>query len=175
MFQIPKIQTAKKGLTLIELLISILLISAMLVAIWAIYHTGYAVFYGQYARQNIKSQVSYAFLTMTNELHQAFSVTAATATGITFTADINNDGLYETVQYAWSGVARAPLNRIAGAQTTQLVRSVASLSFTYYGSNNALLSFPVTLSQVRLVSIDLTAASGSESFHLRTKAQLRCI
>ena len=112
-----------KGLTLIELLISSLLISIMLGAIWMIFHTGYTVFYGQYARQNIKDQASYAFLTMTNELHQAPSVTAATATSVTFTADLNNDGVNETVQYTWSGTAGQPLNRVVGTQTTGLVRS----------------------------------------------------
>jgi Tfp pilus assembly protein PilV len=168
-------RSTKKGLTLIELLISALLISAMLGAIWIIFHTGYTVFYGQYSRQNIKSQASYAFYTMTNELHQAFSVTAATATGITFTMDSDNNGINETVQYTWPGTSGQPLNRVVGAQTMQLVRSISNLSFTYYGTNNTLLSFPVTASQVRLVSIDLTTASGSESFHLRTKVQLRCI
>lgn len=170
-----------KAITLVELLISVMLISLMLVAVWAIYGTGYNVFYGQYARQNIKGQTSLAFITMTNELHQALSVTAATATSLTVAADINNDGLSETLIYSWSGVSGDPLNRNDGTNTRQLVRSVnnapldASPLFYYYGVNNADLGATPTVSQVRLVLIDLTTASGDESFHLRTKAQLKCI
>ncbi len=164
-----------KGLTLLELLISVSLISIMLGAVWIIYHTGYDVFYSQYSRQNIKSQASLAFITMTNELHQALSVTAATATSLTFTMDQNNDGAYETVRYSWSGVVGDPLNRISGSDTRQLIRSVTSLSFGYYGANNAHLGPPIIPSQVMLVAIDCTVASGAESFHLRTKVDLRCI
>lgn len=165
-----------KGLTLVELLICVLLISLMLIATSAIYHTGYNVFYNQFSRQNIKDQTSYAFLMMTNELHQALSVTAATTASITFTTDLNNDGVNETIQYTWSGTSGQPLNRVVGTQTTQMVRSVSSLSFTYYGTNNTQLSFPIVdLTQVKLVAIDLTTTSGSESFHLRTRIQLRCI
>lgn len=169
-------------MTLIELLISTLLISLMLGAIWVVYHTGYQVFYSQHSRQDIKNQASYAFITMTNELHQALSVTAATAGSMTFTADINSDGLNETITYSWSGVAGDPLNRVVGAQTLILARSVNNPPplndnplFTYYGVNNADLGTSPSVSQVRLVEIDLTTKSGDESFHLRTKVKLRCI
>lgn len=170
------------GLTLIELLISVMLISAMLGAIWVIFHTGFQVFYGTLGRQNIQSQASMAFETMTNELHQATSVTAATGTSITFTADINNDGASESVQYSWSGAAGAPLNRVVGVQTKALVRSVnnpppSSVNplFNYFGVNNAALGTTPTASQIRLITIDLYTTAGSETFHLRTKVFLRCI
>ncbi len=175
MSRIPDLRTAEKGLTLIELLITVLLVSVMLGAVWIIYSTGFTIFYGQQSRQDIKGQVSYAFYTMTNELHQASSVTSAAATGITFTMDSNSDGVNETAQYTWSGTSGQPLNRIVSAAATELVRSVSSLSFTYYGANNVQLSFPVTPSQVRLVAVDLTSASGDESLRLRTKIKLRCI
>lgn len=170
-----KLRITKAGLTLIELLISVLLISVMLGAVWVIYQTGFDVYYGQISRENIKSAASLAFISMTNELRQAFSVTAATITSLTFTADIDGNGVNETIQYTWSGLAGAPLNRVAGSSTAALIRSVSSLAFTYYGANNALLNFPVTPSQVRLVLMDATSVSGSESFHLRTKVQLQCI
>lgn len=164
-----------KGLTLIELLISILLISLMLIAVWAIYSTGYKVYYGQLARENIKSQASLALTTMTGELRQALAISAATDKSITFSADIAGDGVGQSIQYIWSGVAGAPLNKVIGTTTTSLIRSVNSLTFTYYNTNNVILSFPVTVSQVKLVLIDATASSGSESFHLRTKVYLQCV
>ena len=175
MFRTYKISSAKKGFTLIELMISLILITAMLGAIWVVYNTAYSVFYGQYGRELIKDRTSLVFLNMTTELHQALSVTAATATSMTFTADLNGDGAVETVQYTWSGIAGDPLNRISGTDTRQAVQSVSSLAFAYYGTDNVLLAFPVTVSQVRLVSVDATVTKGSESFHLRTKIGLQCI
>lgn len=164
-----------RGLTLIELMISVLLISSMLIAVWVIFDAGYKVYYGTYARQNIKNQASGAFFRMTKELYEAVSVTSATATSMTFTADVNNDGINETIQYSWGGTSGQPLNRISGTETLQLARSVTNISFAYYDIGNILLSFPVALVQVRLVSIDMTCASGNETFHLRTKVKLRNI
>jgi prepilin-type N-terminal cleavage/methylation domain-containing protein len=164
-----------KGLTLIELLISVALISVMLGAVWVVYSTGLSVFYGQLSRYDIKDETSLAFITMTKELHQAYSITAATATSVTFTADPDSDGLDETIQYTWSGVSGAPLSRVVGVMTKTLVHSVQSISFTYYNTNNVLLSVPVTLSSVHLVAVDATAVKGDETFHLRTKIFLQTI
>jgi len=170
-----KAETTKKGLTLIELLISIMLISAMLGAIWVVYSTGFNVFYGQVSRYDIKDETALAFITMTKELHQASSITAATATSVTFTADIDSNGVNETTQYTWSGAAGAPLLRIDGAVTKTLIRSVQSVAFTYCNTDNVLLSVPITLANVHLVAVDATAVKGSETFHLRTKIFLQTI
>ncbi|MCX5665675.1 MAG: prepilin-type N-terminal cleavage/methylation domain-containing protein [Candidatus Omnitrophica bacterium] len=164
-----------KGLTLIELLISVMLISVILGAIWVVYSTGVIVFSGQTSRYDIKDETSLAFITMTKELHQALSITAATATSVTFTADLDNNGVNETIQYTWSGTAGAPLNRVVGAATRTLVRSVQSIAFTYYNDNNVLLSVPVTLANVHLVAVDTTAIKVDETFRLRTKIFLQII
>ena len=164
-----------KGLTLIELLISIMLISAMLGAVWVIYSTGLKVFYGQVSRYDIKGETSLALITMTKELHQALSITAATATSVTFTADLDSNGVNETIQYTWSGTPGAPLNRVVGTVTKTLVRSIQSIAFTYYNTNNVLLSVPVTLANIHLVAVDATAVKGNETFHLRTKIFLQTI
>lgn len=165
-----------KGLTLLELIISVLLISIMLVAVWTIYHTGFTVFYNQVSRYDIKDQLSLAFITMTNELQQASSVTAATATSAVFYADINSDGIDEKIEWTWSAVSGAPLNRISNdTETKALARSISAFAFSYYGVNNVLLSFPVTLSEIQLVAVDATAIKGDETFHLRTKIRMRTI
>ena len=165
-----------KALTLIELLISVLLISAILGATWIIYSTGFKVFSNQLSRYDIKDQMSLAFITMTTELRQALSITEATATSVTFTADINSDGVSETIQYTWSGAAGAPLNRISGAETKELVRSINSLAFSYYAANSSTpLVFPVTASEVQMVGVDATASSGDETFQLRTNIYLGTI
>jgi prepilin-type N-terminal cleavage/methylation domain-containing protein len=169
-------RSTERGLTLIELLISIMLISAMLGAVWAIYSAGFNIFYGQLSRYDIKDETSLAFITMTKELHQAVSVTAATATSVTFTSDPDNNGVDETIEYRWSGEARSSLERVVDDGAPKiLVRSVQSMAFTYYGTNNVPLSVPVTLADVRLVAVDAIAVKGDETFHLRTKIFLQTI
>jgi Tfp pilus assembly protein PilV len=170
-----------KGITLIELLISSLLISAMLGAVWIIFSTAQKAFYGELRRGDIQGQASNAFAVMTNELSQAVSITAASGTAITFTADTNNDGVNETIQYSWSGVSLAPLNRVVSGLTMQLVRSVSNSPpdtyplFNYFGANNTALGTTPVLANIRLVQIELYSTGGSETFHLRTKVYLRAI
>lgn len=147
----------------------------MLGAVWVIYTTGFKVFHGQLSRYDIKSETSLAFITMTRELHQASSITSATPTSVTFTADLDSDGVAETIQYVWGGASGAPLNRIAGAATKTMIRSVRSIAFTYYNTNNILLSVPVTPANVHLVAVDVVAFKGDETFHLRTKIFLQMI
>lgn len=170
-----------KGITLVELLISVMLISVMLGAMWVVYSMGSKIFYGQLSRYNIKDETSLAFTTITKELHQAFSVTDATATSITFTTDLDSDGVYEEIEYSWSGVAGSPLDRSVtippstDAITRPLVCSAQSVAFTYYNTNNVLLSTPIILPSVHLVAVDVTAVKGDETFHLRTNIFLQMI
>jgi prepilin-type N-terminal cleavage/methylation domain-containing protein len=160
------------GFTLIELMIVLFFIGVFMSVLWVIYKTQFLTFYSQSTRSNLKADAGLAFSTMPKELRQAVSITAASGTGLTFTADTDGDGVDETIQYAWSGSAGAPLNRVSGGLTRALVNTVNSVTFSYYDSSNNLLSSPVTLSQVKLVAIDLTAASSDESFELRS--QVRC-
>ena len=165
------------GFTLIELMITIVLTSILLGAIYLVYDTGFRTTYQQWTRTGAKGEVGRVMINMGNETRQATSLTAATATSFTFTLDSDNNGLNETVQYTWGGVAGNPLNRVqsvpAPAFTQLLVNSVNSASFTYFDVNNNLLGFPVTASQVRLVSLDLTVLDKDETFELRSKFQLR--
>lgn len=173
-----------RGLTLIELLISVLLISAMLEAIWVVYSTGSNVFSGQLSRYDIKNETSLALTIMTKELHQAIAISTTqlpTATSLTFTADLDNNGTTETIQYAWSGISGAPLNKLIGnppVATKALVRSVKSLTFSYYNTDNTLVAAPVSalnVPNVHLLAVDVTSAKGEETFRLRTKIFLQTL
>ena len=109
---------------------------------------------------------------LASELRQASSVTTAQAATLTFAADTDKDGADESIQYTWSGTSGQPLNRIVGTTTTRIVNTVSSLAFTYFDENNTQLSFSVTVSQVKLVLIDLTVTDGDEVFNLRNRVRL---
>jgi prepilin-type N-terminal cleavage/methylation domain-containing protein len=166
-------RTYKRALTLIELLISIALLSVLVIAISLVYRVGLRTFYGQATRSDMKGEVSRALINMAGELRQANSVTGADAKSVTFTADINADGVNETIQYVWSGVSGAALNRISGSATSPLIKSMSAATFSYYDASNTLMPTSPTASLVRLVAVSATVTYRDETFNLITKIALR--
>lgn len=163
-----------KGFTLVELVFTVFLISILLGAIWMVYNAGFKTFYSQWARSGVKGETGRALITLSRELRVSTSVTSAQQSDLSFSADTDNNGVEETIQYVWSGAAGQPLQRVSNV-TIPAVNAVNNLAFSYYDANNNLLSFPVGLSQVRLVAVNITAADGDERFQLRTKIDLRNI
>lgn len=161
-----------KGLTLIEVIITVFLVSILLGSLWVVYQAGFKTVDLQLGRSGAKAALSRTIVNISHELRQATSLTSAQATSFTFIADLDDSGQDETIQYSWLGAAGNPLNRVSTV-TQPVINSVNALSFSYYDSNNNLLSFPVTASQVRLVAIDITAVDKEETFQLRSKIRLR--
>ena len=137
-----------------------------------IYGTGFNVFYSQAKRSSEKNEAERCNIQLAGELRQATSVTSAQQTSLTFTVDTDSDGVDETIQYTWSGTSGQPLNRVVATVTTAMVNKISSAAFTYYDANNSQLSFPVTASQVRLVSLSLTVTDQNETFNLRSQFRL---
>ena len=168
----PPTFRSRDGFTLLEILATVMLIPIMVIATWSVYIVGMKTSTSQTVRSGVKTEIERALVIMGDELRQAVSITSATAAGVTFTADTNGDGLVETIQYIWGGVAGNPLNRI-DTITVPAIHSVTSAAFTYYNSSNTLLGFPVTTSQVKVVNIDLAASDNNETFRLRTNIEER--
>jgi len=169
----------RRGLTLIELLIAALLVSVLLGAVWIVYNTGFRVFYGQWTRSGIKGEAGNLLINMSSQLRQAASVTESLTRSVTFTADLDSDGLDETVRYIWSGTAGDSLNRVftdpppvvsPPVTTMSVLSSVKNIIFTYYDASN---NSTTTASAVRLVYMDIEVDSGDETFRMRTAARLR--
>lgn len=180
MYPIYRKRIALKGFTLFELIISIALMAIIAGAVWGVFAAGVRPFYGQRTRAIETSEAGRALQMLADEIREATSITAAQQTSITFTVDSDGDGNNETVLYSWSGTAGDPLNRTytppaPGTPFTKaVVNSVSSLSFSYYNfDSTTALTFPVTLSQVKALLLDMTVTSGSESFQLRNRIKLR--
>jgi hypothetical protein len=117
------------------------------------------------------------------ELRRATSIVTGQALerSIRFTADYDGNGAEETIRYAWDNTPGNPLNRTFIStvpvlnSTVAVVDSVESVSFSYYDSNDNLLDFPVTASQVRAVGVAITATDGDETFTLHSRVKLRNI
>lgn len=160
---------------MMELLITIGLVSALLAALWAMSAAGTAVFYTQEARSAIKAHTGKALFIISQELRQAVSVTGFSAANVTCSGDFDNDGVNETVCYVWPGIAGAPFNRTSGTLTFPLVSSARTVSFSFYDANNTLLPFPAAAPQVKVVSVNITASDGDETFTMRSGVVFRAI
>ena len=102
-----------------------------------------------------------------------YPIELASSTGITFFSDIDEDGIFERVRYylTSSTLVKAvieptgsPLQYITSSETSRtLVTNVlsASSSFSYfdatYTGDEAPLGFPVSVSAVRVVRVDIYA------------------
>lgn len=161
------------GLTLFELMTTLALMAALFAVLWMVYQTGFGIFHSQMIRIGAKGEASRCLIRMEEELRHATALTAAQQTSVSFSADTDDNGVSETIQYAWSGTAGTALNRTSGTSTTPLVNFVEDLAFSYYDANNSLLSFPVTVSQVKALGIDFTAKDEDETFQLRSRVRLR--
>lgn len=165
--------SGRRGFTLIELIITGVLVVTLGAALWLVFNAAFGTFYSQDFRVRIKGEAGRAFIGLEKELREATSITDAQATDLTLTVDTDDDGVEETVRYTWLGTAGDPLNRVSGGATTPVVSKVTGLTFTYYNASNAQLSSPVTVSAARAVAFDLTVAEGDETFQLRSRARLR--
>ena len=165
------------GLTLIELILVIALLSILLGAIGVTFIVGLKAWDTGILSGGIKKEASYSLRIITEELRHATAITAAGLNSVTFVADLDNNGVNETISYTWSGVAGADLSRIEGADTRVLARNVQNAQFQYYDINNTLLGPPptVTASSVRVVELTLLLQRQSETVQYLVKIRPRGI
>lgn len=119
-----------------------------------------------------------ALKTMTAEIRTAssgnngaYAISLATATNFIFYSDIDDNGLKEKVEYVLSGTTLqkkvtvptgSPLAYTGTPTTTTLVSNIPAngFSFSYYDRNydgtTAALAFPVDISSIRLVKINIS-------------------
>ena len=153
------------GLTLIELIITILLISAIIGAAILMLTTGLKIWSSDKDRLDIRQNGSLAMERITRYLELANNITAASANSITFAADINNDGTDETVAIVFSDVNRN-INITIDGITAILTPDAQSFSLSYYQSNTSASFTPVTQADrdgIRVITISLTMNKGSDT------------
>lgn len=164
-----------RGLTLIELVFNMALVSVLVCAIALTFMVGLRILDGEVTRGDFIKDISYGLNTMSGDLRQAISFVAPTNNrSVTFLADVDGDGSQETIRYR---LTRGSLLRTQdGVRTPVLARNVQSLAFSYYRPNdNTNPMHGIVLSQIRVVEIDLTLTKGNESIQFMTKVRPRGI
>jgi Tfp pilus assembly protein PilV len=163
------------GITLIELLISILLFSAITGAAVLTLSAGLKIWNSSEDRIDIRQKGSLAMEEMVRYLELANNITAATTTSITFAADVNNNGTDETVALVYDAVNKRINITISGA-TMILTSDAQSFALSYFQLNTQTSFTPIVQvdrDSIRIVTISLTMNRGSDTITLNSSAFCR--
>jgi type IV pilus assembly protein PilW len=185
--------TESGGFTLVEMLVAMAAASVMLAAVVSLFTT----LNKSYTRQNVAADVQQVARAGVDFMAQSirlagldpdetanFGITIATATSISFTADLNLSGdlpeLGETITYSLSG---DELQANLGGGSVVLVENVDNsngpgLTFTYLAADDSILAAPVAdLAAIRTVRIALTVsepAGRGETVARSYATEVRC-
>lgn len=190
----------QRGITLVELLVTMGIFSFLVVGITSLFLTSWKynkIVWEQLKTQNEGRKVIRDFV---NELRitslssvGAYPIESASSTSIVFYGNIDSDTYKEKIRYFLSGrtlkrgvikPSGSPLTyNSANEIITELAHDLVTTTppFSYYGStyagSGAALSFPVDVTQIRVVGISLTLEEDPNAspvpFYIESKVMVR--
>lgn len=166
----------RKGWTLLELTISITLLSILLVAISWVLVAGLKVWGSGIGRAQMRQGACLAIERMTREISQAFSITDAQTDKIGLEVDLDGDETNEEVSFSLSG---ADLIRTEGSVVVTLASNVQSFILAYRDLNNVAMSIPADVSSqakrdnIRLVNTSLVMTRDNDTLKLTSGVYTR--
>jgi prepilin-type N-terminal cleavage/methylation domain-containing protein len=157
-----------KGFTLIEIVITIVLVSILAGIAAMIIMQGVAVYSDEQSRSNVHYQARIAMERMAREIRMIRStadITDFTATNLRFT-DVSGT----TLGFEWINLTRT-LNRWNGASDDVLASGINPLVFSYFENDG--VTPAVLVDDVWFVDIAMTSVQGLESLPMRTRVHPR--
>ena len=165
----------KKGFTLIELIIVILLLSILVGVLSWILVVGLKTWGSGRNRAELRQDGVLAMESMTRDLTRASAITAAGTSNITFASDVNGDGTDETVTLALDAVNKR-LNRTVGGATTILTPNIQTFTLSYCKVNTETTFTPVSQDDrdnIRIITISLILNKLDETVTLSSSVYAR--
>lgn len=164
-----------KGVTLIELIIVMALVSILASAVSFAFAVGLKVWSSGRSRAEIRQDGNLAMERMVRELSQASRITIADATKekVKFSADLDQDGEIESITF---NTIENNLNRTVEDIAVVLARNVETFRLTYYDLNNNLLEAPMAPAErdnIRVITITLTMNKVDETIILSSSVYVR--
>jgi prepilin-type N-terminal cleavage/methylation domain-containing protein len=163
----------KKGFTLIELVIVLVLFSILAGFILWVFSAGLKAWNFDMDRSNLRESGNLAIETMARELSQAHSIRSAAAAEITFWADAA--GAEEVTFSAVSG----ELIRTDNAGARVLAHNVQTLGLLYRDTDDNPMAVPRSVRKqsgrdnIRVVIMSVTLNDGDETIRLSSSVYLR--
>lgn len=169
---------SNSALTLIELLVAILLFSAITGATVLMFATGLKIWSSNKDRLDIRQDGSLAIEKMVRYLELASNITNAATNSITFSADVNNDSILDTVTIAFDDANKKLDGTINGATTT-LTPYVQDFNFSYCEADTEIPFKPpqpntqAKRDSIRVIVLLLTMNKGNDTATLSTSVFCR--
>lgn len=165
----------KKAFTLAELMIVLVLLSIFVGGVMLVFVTQLKAWGSSLNRATIRQQGHQALGRMVRELNQTNSITSASASAITFLADLDDNGADETITLNTSG---NNLNRTEGAVISPLAFNIQSFGLTYRDLSDNVLTPPAGTDtqaerdSLRVVVLSLTMNKADETLSISSSAYL---
>lgn len=165
----------KKGFTLIEVIIVISLLSILIGSLSWIFVVGLRTWNSGSNRAEIRQDSNLALETVIRNLALASNITAAASDNITFSADVDEDSVDDTVSFSLD-VLNKRLNRTINGTTTILASNVQDFALSYCQANTEATFTPLSQEDrdnIRVVKVALTMNKADETFALNSSAYTR--
>lgn len=166
----------RKGFTLVEFIIVILLFSVLIMAASWAFVVGLRVWDSGRKRAGIRQESSWAMERMVREISQASSITDADEDEMAFVADLDDDDSDETITFS---ISDNELIRTEDAVDVVLARNVQTFSLSYRDYDNTLLSIPSGVASqgkrdlIRVIIVSLTMNNADETITLSSSLYVR--
>lgn len=168
---------SKKGLTLVELLMVVALMSILVVVTSFVFVAVFKSWGFEVAKAHVKQEAGWGMEKMSRELRELLLITSAQLYSMDFWSDINENGIQdgdETITYSWSETPGDSLTRSDGIITSTLSNDVESFELSYYNGSGTLLAVPVAIpADVKLITIKLKTKKEDEEINLRSNVRPR--
>ncbi|MFH0887521.1 MAG: prepilin-type N-terminal cleavage/methylation domain-containing protein [bacterium] len=165
---LPIFRNRPKGLTLVELLISMAVMSLLFLVIFETFSTAFKIYSGETSRTDNLAEANRAMDTMQKELRFAREMRSAAATNVSFWYfDENSNSTSEAseiITYSWNGTAGGDIIRAKGTSSNILAKKVQSFGITYNSG---------TLANIRTITLSLQIKEGDESIYLHSTVRPR--
>ncbi len=170
----------RKGLTLFEMLIALLITSLLSGTITFIFVSLLKGWDYQSRRLDVKLETSRSLDTVIHDLKETLSITTAENRNITiWFRDTDLDGVQdagEVVTFSWDGVSGSSLTRTQ--VTSKIIANyITNFQLNYFDEDNEELPSPVNpqseRDEIKLITVTIASSKGSETVTLRSNAKLR--
>jgi len=167
-----------KGFTLIEILVSLLIFSLAMIAIYSTFRSQHRSYYVQEQVVAMQQNIRAAMFMMEKELRMAgydptgsanSGIITATATSINFTKDLNSNGnnndSNENITYSlYTADGIQKLGRKNPTQNEPIAENFDAIDFTYLDNNNAVLddgggTVSTNISNITSIIVSIVAKS----------------
>lgn len=158
----------KRGYTLIELMITMMVMALVLIVLVTAYLAIGNVFNTENNISGTSIEATRAMDTMEEEIRNSLGIQTANSTTLTYWwQDTNGDGTFEPteiVTYSWDGTKGDSLIRTCNGTTETLAKGVSNFKLSYDSA---------VQSNITMVTIDLSVSAGTSVSTLESTINIR--